>query len=122
MSSRVKKPVALAILIVAFLFTGGVALAYTASDPKPSTGSETTKAHSDETDESESDDTESDDTESEAPDTDAPDGESSSGEHADNHGAAVSQAAHDCPPGPGHGACVSAVAHSDAGKKPHKDK
>lgn len=23
----------------------------------------------------------------------------------------------DCPPGPGHGACVSAVAKSDAGKK-----
>lgn len=33
-----------------------------------------------------------------------------------NHGAAVSEAARTCPPGPEHGACVSAVARSDAGK------
>jgi hypothetical protein len=36
--------------------------------------------------------------------------------HPDNHGAAVSEAAHTCPTGPEHGACVSAVAQSDAGK------
>jgi hypothetical protein len=35
----------------------------------------------------------------------------------DNHGAAVSAAAHECPPGPEHGPCVREVAHSDAGKK-----
>lgn len=35
-----------------------------------------------------------------------------------NHGEAVRQAAHECPKGPGHGACVSAVAKSDAGKSP----
>ena len=39
-----------------------------------------------------------------------------------NHGEAVSKAAReDCPPGPGHGACVSAVAKSDAGKKSGAD-
>ena len=38
----------------------------------------------------------------------------------DNHGAAVSEAAHTCPPGPEHGACVREVAQSDAGK-PHAD-
>ena len=36
--------------------------------------------------------------------------------HPDNHGAAVSEAAHTCPPGPEHGACVREVAQSDAGK------
>ena len=36
--------------------------------------------------------------------------------HPDNHGAAVSEAAHTCPTGPEHGACVSEVARSNAGK------
>ena len=36
--------------------------------------------------------------------------------HPDNHGATVSEAAHTCPTGPAHGACVSEVARSDAGK------
>ena len=39
-----------------------------------------------------------------------------------NHGAAVSDAAHNCPPGPEHGACVSEVARSDAGKPAHAQK
>ena len=34
----------------------------------------------------------------------------------DNHGACVSAAAHDTPPGPGHGEAVSKVAKSDCGK------
>jgi hypothetical protein len=37
-------------------------------------------------------------------------------EHHDNHGACVSQAAHDTPPGPDHGKTVSSVAQSDCGK------
>ena len=37
--------------------------------------------------------------------------------HPENHGKYVSQAAHDSPPGPGHGKAVSEVARSDAGKK-----
>ena len=37
-------------------------------------------------------------------------------DHPDNHGACVSQAAHDTPPGPDHGKTVSAVAQSDCGK------
>jgi hypothetical protein len=36
--------------------------------------------------------------------------ESTTAEHPDNHGAAVSTAAHECPEGEGHGECVSAVA------------
>jgi len=34
-----------------------------------------------------------------------------------NHGAYVPWVAHTTPPGPGHGAAVSAAAHSDCGKK-----
>jgi hypothetical protein len=37
-------------------------------------------------------------------------------EHPENHGKHVSEAAHTCPPGPGHGACVREVAQSDVGK------
>jgi hypothetical protein len=36
--------------------------------------------------------------------------------HPDNHGKAVSEAAHATPPGPGHGKAVSEVARSKAGK------
>ena len=35
-------------------------------------------------------------------------------------GAAVSKAAHTCPPGPQHGDCVRAVAHRDAGTPNHR--
>jgi hypothetical protein len=35
----------------------------------------------------------------------------------DNHGAAVSQAAHECPPGPEHGPCVREVARDNAGQQ-----
>jgi hypothetical protein len=47
--------------------------------------------------------------------------EGEAGEHPDNHGAAVSQAAHDTPPGPGHGKAVSEVARDNHGhtKAPH---
>ena len=38
-------------------------------------------------------------------------------EHHDNHGACVSAAAHDTPPGPDHGKTVSGVARSDCGKQ-----
>jgi hypothetical protein len=41
--------------------------------------------------------------------------------HPDNHGLAVSTAAHECPEGPEHGPCVSAVArdHDDDGTPDH---
>ncbi|HEV3355052.1 MAG TPA: hypothetical protein VG076_19130 [Acidimicrobiales bacterium] len=45
--------------------------------------------------------------------TTAPEAE---GDNHDNHGACVSQAAHDTPPGPDHGKTVSSVAQSDCGK------
>jgi hypothetical protein len=50
-------------------------------------------------------------------DDQAPDPEAAGhhGEHPDNHGKAVSTAAHDTPPGPGHGPAVSAVARGDHG-------
>jgi len=38
------------------------------------------------------------------------------GDAHDNHGACVSKAAHDTPPGPEHGKTVSSVAQSDCGK------
>src|SRR5690242_20712242 len=38
------------------------------------------------------------------------------GEQPENHGACVSAAAHNTPPGPDHGKAVSEVAHSDCGK------
>jgi hypothetical protein len=38
------------------------------------------------------------------------------GDQFKNHGDCVSQAAHDTPPGPGHGDAVSTVAQSDCGK------
>jgi cytoskeletal protein RodZ len=112
-----KKPVAIAIITVTLLLSGGVALAFTGSEAPTSTDStETSSSDAASTDDESSDDesteSESDDTESsDAEDAEDADGTSASSDHPDNHGAAVSQAAHDCPPGPGHGACVSAVAH-----------
>ena len=38
--------------------------------------------------------------------------------HPDNHGAAVSQAAHECPAGPEHGACVREVARDKGDDAP----
>jgi len=48
----------------------------------------------------------------------ADDSEAPADDSLANHGAAVSQAAHECPPGPEHGPCVRKVARSDAGKRP----
>lgn len=57
-----------------------------------------------------------------SPEENAAEGDTSADDAAvDNHGAAVSQAAHDCPPGPEHGPCVREVAHSDIGKGPKGD-
>jgi hypothetical protein len=64
--------------------------------------------------EAEGDDVEGDD-ETEVPD------EPASGDEPANHGAAVSEVAHTCPPGPEHGPCVREVARSDAGKPGHGD-
>lgn len=71
---------------------------------------EATETESSETDQSSSDV----ETESES------DGSDESGSPAgqpENHGKYVSEAAKSCPAGEGHGACVSAVAKSDQGKK-----
>jgi cytoskeletal protein RodZ len=129
---------ATAVSIVATLLLGiGIAVAIE-SGPKegPTTGSEAVQSssvadESTETDEQET--TESADSESEdvakskdandetdsQDETDSTDTTESdaAGEHPENHGKYVSQAAHECPKGPEHGACVSAVAHSEQGKK-----
>ena len=75
------------------------------SSTSDSSSSDAPKANDD--NESESDDSESDNSESD---------NSTSSEHPDNHGKAVSEAAHSCAKGKGHGKCVAAVAKSDAGK------
>jgi hypothetical protein len=56
----------------------------------------------------------SDGTEVEAPEADEAD-EAGDHEHPDNHGKAVSEAAHNTPAGPGHGQAVSAEAHAHHG-------
>ena len=84
-------------------------------DPETTDTSETTETSvdtSETTDTTEADETETTDTTETTETT----------EDFRNHGEAVSKAAReDCPPGPGHGACVSAVAKSDAGKKSGAD-
>jgi hypothetical protein len=70
------------------------------------------------TDDTTTDDTTTDDT---LPEDDGPEDEGDadapeSGGRPENHGAAVSEAAHTCPPGPEHGPCVSEVARNKAGE------
>jgi cytoskeletal protein RodZ len=90
----------------------------TSNESSASTASESSSESSSDAESTSSADTHSsdDDASTQSDSTDATESDEA-GEHPDNHGKYVSQAAHACPPGPGHGACVSAVAHSDAGKK-----
>lgn len=105
-------------------------------DPETTDTSETTETSvdtSETTDTTEADETETTDTTetTETTETTTTEPDVETGEPAPeaektedfrNHGEAVSKAAReDCPPGPGHGACVSAVAKSDAGKKSGAD-
>ena len=136
-----RKPLAVLAITIAGLFSGGAALALTGgsashdrspatTDSSPSndsTESESTESESTESESSEpessepessepSESTESESSESESSESESSESESESSgpathEHPDNHGADVSKAAHECPTGPGHGQCVSAVAH-----------
>lgn len=125
-----KKPLAAAVLAATFLTTGGAALALTgtSTDPAPvvsdatdsssfdTTTTTSTDLSSTETDSQDSTSTDSADSTDTTESTDSTDAsDSSTGEHPDNHGADVSSAAHTCPTGPGHGECVSAVAHDHGG-------
>ena len=106
---------AAASIILSLVLGVGIAVAVDggpkhASQAPAASSDESTGSESVESDETESDATESEGTESESADNTA-------GEHPENHGKYVSEAAQSCPPGPEHGACVSAVAHSDQGKK-----
>jgi hypothetical protein len=78
---------------------------------EPATTDDEGEADEDEADEDATDD------EGTTDDGTTDDGAAPESAELENHGAAVSQAAHDCPPGPEHGPCVRDVAHSDAGKK-----
>jgi hypothetical protein len=63
------------------------------------------------------------DDEAEAPEDEdvAEEGDDAAGPPEGTHGAAVSAAAHECPPGPEHGPCVAAVASSKAKAKAGDD-
>jgi hypothetical protein len=52
----------------------------------------------------------------EGPEDDQGEDSGATHEHPDNHGKAVSEAAHNTPPGPGHGKAVSQVAHQNHGQ------
>jgi hypothetical protein len=122
----------LAIAAASLLFVG-VSAALEGEDPPSPEGSTTTTLvdgcttadaapcepnATTEVDEPDSSDLADDETPDSEPSDEAD--EPDAGERPDNHGAAVSEAAHTCPPGPEHGACVREVARSDAGK-PHAD-
>src|SRR5947207_691052 len=108
-------------IVVALVIAAGAAVAATDTGPRPtlptaaeessttSTLEATTSTTVEQTTTSTTEATTTSTTEAAKPD-------SSAGDHPDNHGACVSKAAHDTPPGPGHGAAVSKVARSDCGK------
>jgi hypothetical protein len=103
----VKHRIGIAAALFAVLVGGGVALAEDGSEAPEEELIEQPAPEVDEVDDDADEvDDEVDDEADEETDTEA------DAEATDNHGAVVSQAAHDCPTGPGgvHGACVSAVA------------
>jgi hypothetical protein len=104
----VKKQIGIAVAVFSVVAGAGIALA---EDGDPPEGTEV-EVPLDEVDESTTTSV------VEEPTTVVEDEESDESDEAtDNHGAAVSQAAHECPTGPGgvHGECVSAVARDHDG-------
>ncbi len=125
MMGVMRKHVVAAVLTSGVLSVGGVAFAFDTAGPTTTAESSdsstvvsdgSTVSEAPEAPDTESSD-ESEATNDERTDNTLSDDESSDddsseeGTHPDNHGAAVSEAAHSCPPGPEHGKCVSAVAH-----------
>jgi hypothetical protein len=120
-----------ATVVVALMTTAGVAVAATSTGDRPTFAQEetstsvgdtttsvddsTTTSVDDSTTTTESPTTTEAPTTTVAPSTSTTAG-TGSGEFK-NHGACVSAAAHDTPPGPGHGQAVSEVAKSDCGKQ-----
>jgi len=116
------RPRTVAGIVLTLVIAAGTAVAATDTGPRPTVleGDETTTTSTTElattstaVEETTTSTTEAPTTTTTAaakPDTPSHDG------HPDNHGACVSAAAHDTPPGPDHGAAVSKVAHSDCGK------
>lgn len=109
------------------LLASGVAVAATDTGSRPAVSQEETSTSSTSVDPSSTTSTSVDDsttssTEATTSTTVAPGGGATTStapeaERHDNHGACVSQAAHDTPPGPDHGKTVSSVAQSDCGKQ-----
>jgi hypothetical protein len=112
----------IAIALAVFALVSGVSMAL-AQDGDPPADPPEVEVPLDEVDESadESDDESDESDADDEADEEAPEAVDAS--TADNHGAVVSQAAHECPTGPGgvHGECVSAVArdHDQDGTPDH---
>jgi len=110
----------------ALLLASGVAVAATDTGPRPAVSQEETSTSSTSVDPGSTTSTSVDDSTTsttattEAPtSTTVPNGgpTTTEAERHDNHGACVSQAAHETEPGPDHGKTVSSVAQSDCGKQ-----
>ena len=124
MLDKLLRPRTMAGIVVALVVAAGTAVAATSTGPRPTVvtnpadeGSTTTAQASITTSTEESTTTtvvaEAGTTTTTTAKGPAP---ATDGAHPQNHGACVSAAAHDTPPGPGHGAAVSKVARSDCGK------
>ena len=123
MLDKLFQPRTLAGIVVAVMIAAGTAVAATSTGPRPTLpASEESTTSSTEAVTTSTSVVETTTSTTEAPattsTTEAPakPGPAGTEGHPQNHGACVSAAAHDTPPGPGHGAAVSKVAHSDCGK------
>jgi hypothetical protein len=117
-----RKHIGIAVALFAVVSGTGIALAQDGEPPEEVPESEVPLDEVDEVDEVDDEVVVEDEVEDPAPD-DADDPAAGAAAPTDNHGAVVSQAAHECPTGPGgvHGECVSAVArdHDQDGVPDH---
>ena len=107
-----------ATVVVALMAASGIAVAATSTGSRPTFAQEeTSTSEADSTTTSVADSTTTSSTSEVTTTTAAPSTSTTAGPgEFKNHGACVSAAAHDTPPGPGHGRAVSEVAKSDCGK------
>lgn len=122
MLDKLFSPRTLAGIVVTLVIGAGAAVAATDTGPRPTLPAEETTTStvqattSTSVEETTTSTTTADATTKSTSTTEPAKPDSTTGDHPDNHGACVSKAAHDTPPGPGHGAAVSKVAQSDCGK------
>jgi hypothetical protein len=115
---KIFRPRTVAGIVVALVVAAGTAVAATSTGPRPTVQSDevtTTTTEQATTTTTAEETTTTSTTAAPTTTTTAPDAGPNHDAH-DNHGACVSAAAHDTPPGPGHGEAVSKVAKSDCGK------